>query len=184
MNEVSCYGFDPGLRNGALVYATFFLNDTEHRLLDLKVIHSWKTKDDDHLSKQATPVEIARFANDKLLCCMSYPAYICGVEWEPTSVYWRAQKTQVVTTALLIGYLLRGTQVQGLPSAFFSPAQIKKAFGIAPREGKDYQRRSIQMVDHPALVIDSSTGIPQKDPDVFDGLLIAYLAAVVLREGL
>lgn len=184
-SEISTYGFDPGLRNGALVYATFRIDDSRHTLANFRIIHSWKTKDEDHLSKQATPIEIARFANDRLLSKMTYPAHMCGVEWEPNSVYWRAQKLQVVTTGLLVGYILRGTQLQGLPQAFFTPAQVKKAFGISPREGKEYQKRAVEMVGYPTLTYASDDSVmgwlSSRDPDVFDALLIAYLAAVVLR---
>lgn len=172
------YGFDPGLRHGAIVYAKFALGSTEHHLEELTVDYKW-TKRDAHLSKDSDGPTIAQFVHDALLPKFSRPATMVGVEWDPQSVYWHTYKVQIVTTGFMIGYLMRGLQTSGLPLVFVTPKQLRAAFGISSKDKeKNYVDQPIQMVDHPPLDLHGIEIPPDSKADVFDAFLVSYFAAV------
>ena len=158
------YGFDPGLRHGVLLLADF---DEKAQKAKVEVCYQW-TKKDDHLSMQATPLDLAIFT-DKIIGKLTEPALGLGIEWDSKSVYMKTHKVQVVVTSFMIGYLSRGAQARGLPLVFVTPAQLKSYFGISNKEGKDYMNRMI-----PDLYGWDLPDTIYKDSDVFDAFLISY----------
>lgn len=184
-DRVASFGFDPGLRHGALIHAEFWFSTQRHVLTKFEVCHEWremrkkKSNVDDRLSKDSTPLEISAFVNSKFLPHFSRPAVSAGIEYDPNSVYWRAYKAQVVATAFMLGYLARGLQAQGLAQVYIKPHQLKAAFGISPKEKKEYVGKPIQLQGCPPLEYkpELKMVLSELSEDVFDALLIAYFTA-------
>lgn len=158
------YGFDPGLRHGVLLLAEF---DEENKSAKVDICFQWKEKDE-HLSLKSTPLEISLFTH-KIVSKLTDPAIAFGMEWDPQNVYMRTHRVQVVITAFLMGYLSRGAQSRGIPQVYVTPSQLKSYFGISPKEGKDYMKRTLPDFhewDLPEIIY--------KDSDCFDAFLVAY----------
>jgi hypothetical protein len=181
MIEIASFGFDPGLRHGAIVHAIFRFSHQRHHLDQIRVPFLW-TKKQEHLGAESSPPDVASFVHQQLLPRFQIPAAVVGIEWDILSVYWRTQKKQVVTTAFMLGYLVRGLTTSGLPQVYVTPSDLKKAFSIAKGEEKeDYMQRVPQMTGHQPLVLhDHLMPEHENNSDVYDALLIAYFAAFFL----
>jgi hypothetical protein len=140
------------------------------------------TKKQEHLKLDSSPSTISGFVHSRLLPDFQIPAAIVGIEWDISSVYWRTQKKQVVTTAFMIGYLVRGLQTIGLPQVYVTPSELRKTFNIGTKEKKEeYMLNTPQMLDFPPLVLhDSFLPEHSSNSDVYDALMIAYFAAFFL----
>jgi len=180
--EIATYGFDPGLGHGAILHCVWELTEKSHKLVACETVSAWIKKDKNPLNRlhaKSTPLEISQFVH-KILPMFSKPAISVGIEYDPNSVYWRTQKSQIVTLAFMLGALCHGLQSMGLPTIFIKPHQVKSAFGILPKETKDqYRVRPLQMVDSPKLLgVSSGKFLPDLSDDEYDALMIAYIAAV------
>jgi hypothetical protein len=162
-------GFDPGLRRGAFVSAQSSIKNDVLEIESWEVIYSWN----DHvLSKRSSPFEISTFLHNRILSKIEGPVISAAIEWDPSSVYWRAQRLQVVTTAFMLGYLTRGLQTMGIPSIWVTPHHLKRIFNISPSEKKDYIKRELTS---PLVKSIKSTGRLPSNPDEYDALLLAIL---------
>lgn len=166
-------GLDPGLRKGALVAASSEVISGVLHIQDWSVSHQW---DDRSLGKKSTPGELATFVHDRLLSQIKGPVISAVIEWDPNSVYWRAQRLQVVVTSFMIGYFTRGVQTMGLPVHYLTPHQLKRLFDISPKEKKEYMNRPLRS---PLMPITSSRELPT-NPDEYDALLLAI--SPVMRQ--
>jgi len=178
------YGFDPGLTRGAIVLGTFEFSGNKHTCLEFEVIHSWQ-KDTSPVGAKTPMLEIGRHVHKEILPRFVKPAWAVGVEFSAHSVYWRAQKSQVVALAYLLGYLEHGLHSHGMPVTHITVEQLKKAFRIQPKEKKEeYQSRPIKLIEVPALKFKAPRHHHPSDyqDDVFDAFLLAYLTAYLIHQ--
>lgn len=160
-------GFDPGLRRGALVSAVSQIKGSQLIIEHWNVLYSW---DDRIIGKKSTPAELSEFIHSRILPKVEGPVISVTVEWDPNSIYWRAQRLQVVVTSFLIGYFTRGVQSLGIPVHYLMPHQLKRIFAISPKEKKEYMQRPLESPLIPEII--SAQGFPE-NPDEYDALLLA-----------
>jgi hypothetical protein len=174
------HGFDPGLRHGAIVRSVFAFTPRKHWLLDIQVEYSWTVKND-RLAAKSSQLEISRFVESQLASKFSKPSQGVGIEFSANSVYWRAQKSQVVSLAFMLGYLTSSLFRQGLMVSFITVDQLKKAFSIQPKEKKqEYMAKEIQLLDAPEFDPRSFTDVLMQSDDVYDAFLLSYLTAYLI----
>lgn len=183
--KLAAIGFDPGLRHGAIIHSTFDLTEKRHQLLRVEVLYSW-TKKDEHIGAKSALLDISQFVFNVLAPKFeNTPASIVGIEFSPHSVYWRAQKSQVVTLAFMLGTLSALLQSTGLPVSFISVDQLKKAFSISTKEDKaTYTSRVPQLINAPSLEIPRPLHLEriQHTDDRYDAFLLSYLSAYLLSR--
>lgn len=180
--EIATFGFDPGLRHGAIVHATFDLSPKRHVCLEAEVVYQWTEKDEVSLASKSPLLQIAVFVQSGLIPQFTKPAMNCGIEFSPSSVYWTRQRGQVVSLAFMLGFLMHGLLAAGLPTTFITVDQLKKAFSISPREGKAYMERRIELIECPVLRLPKEFNPHEQTDDIFDAFLLAYLTAHLLTR--
>ncbi len=172
--NLSAYGFDPGLRHGSMVYLEVDINDTEVSLVSFKEIFTWEAtkKSKVGLGKDSDIVEIQTLST-LILNKMNEPAPICGIEWDSNSVYWRAQKVQVVTLGMFLGYFIRSMNERAIATAILRPYTIRSFFGINQKAKKEgYMGFPLNAPGKSELPVPPEA---LENSDVYDAMMIAYL---------
>lgn len=186
ISTLSTYGFDPGLTHGAIVLSTFDLSESHHLCTEVQVLHTWRnTKKIQHgLKAKSTPVEINQFVSSVLIPKFKLPAVQVGIEFSPHSVYWRAQKSQVVSLAYMLGYLNCGLNYQGLPVTQITVDQLKMAFEIRGMEKAEYMKKPIKLKENKPLRFKNFTfgQLHRGNDDIFDAFLLSYLTAYLISR--
>lgn len=129
------YGFDPGLRHGSIISLT----GPKPYMYNLEAF--WTKSVGGGMAAKADPHEIAEFAQNfafnMLKGLAPGPIFI---EYDKNSVYWRAQKIQVVTLGMFLGYFSSMAHMLGLPVVFLRNRDIRSVYGFTKGSKEKFQQ--------------------------------------------
>lgn len=172
--RVTAFGFDPGLRHGALVRATFVPEGRGAILSDLCTIFRWDKRNPLSLGEKSDPKEVFKLTQHMTKLMREQPVYPLAIDWDPYSVFWRARKLQSVQLALFMGYFSRACHELGVPTVFISPMKVREFLKLPPRAEKEVMQqwftKSVSITKYPKLV-------QKTNSDIMDSVILAYLAS-------
>jgi hypothetical protein len=188
------YGFDPGLRHGVLVRATFHVTEEQTKLAQYHVVAMWKKRRKgkggvegvDWLSEDSTFPQIYNFSNWLIEAMCQFPDYAndpVGIDYTPHSVFWNSRRLQAVTQAFFMGYFARGAQTLGHPVIFMPPSSIRSKAKLSQSAEKSTVWE--ELINTPnGFTLPNSVKMPE-DSDTKDALVLAYFVAIAnLKRGL
>lgn len=172
---VTTYGFDPALRHGALVRASFHLSQSRHRLLYFDYIWGWDKRSPLALSQACDTNQMAALATEICNQINNYPKGRVGVDWDSGSVFWGTDRLTSVKVSYFLGYCGALLKPLGFQILHIRPDQVRDKFHLV----STVHKKEVASVFK--SVVDTGNALKNiQDPegDIIDAIILAYLAAV------
>lgn len=133
------YGFDPGLRHGALVRSVFHFSDERKsvRLREVQVCFRWHRKSKLTLTLDSPYEQYHRLGSQVITAMADDPGCGVAIDWDRAAIYWSKTGVQLVMMAYFLGYITRGWQTLGHPVILMQPNEVRKGFDLKPKASKE-----------------------------------------------
>lgn len=184
ITRIRSYGFDPGLRHGMLIRATFdWTSKGSVVLSSFDECFSWPKKHvSEGIGEKSPPVEVYELTKliikgmTKVDEYMNHPI---GIDFDPVSSFWRSRRLQLVQMGFFIGYMTHAAHALGHPVINLPPHVIRKKFGLKHQTVKEeLWDKFIEVVDfEPSAALTEITESPMKSRDIQDALILAWMVA-------
>lgn len=184
MGLIRTFGFDPGLRHGVLLSASWDFSTEPVTIAHYSVIRQWKKprrKDKgqegvDWLAEDSVFRNIYQFSNGIVEALIQSPDYYhhpIAVDYTPYSIYWQSRRMQGVTLAFFLGYLTRAFHTLGHPVIFLSPAIVRESSKLP----KNAEKADVWKELTTNTISGFHGGDLPTDEDVRDALILSFLLA-------
>ena len=171
------FGFDPSLRHGALVFASFAFphsgDITQYRvLIDWDDTFSWDKKSDIAIGMKSPPQAVWRLLEGAIKALASDPSHSpVGIDWTIYSATWKGKKLQTAQQAYEVGYFTRAAHCLGHPVIYVTPRSVRDTLGLGRADKAEVWtafRDQVEFAEHVDL---------PKTEDQRDALILAYCVA-------
>jgi len=170
------YGIDPSLRHGSVIQLW-----KSSSVYDWREILNWSGRRG--LSENSDSIDIGEHVSwiFETLDCL--PRGLVVIEFDPTSVYWRSGKKQIVTLAWFLGYLVSRLHSSGFKTLILTPRTVRTIFGFQKGPKEEFQKFFLDFYhqDFTSKAFDKVS--PSEGSDVLDAVMIAYAPILGRRDG-
>jgi len=176
----SSYGFDPSLRHGALVHASFMFQVDKAFLASATLIYSWKPSHPLSLTENSPPSDVF-FLIDSIIT--SFPSLaegsIVAIDYDDRAAYWTKRPGQVAKLQFLSGYFAKASHYLGCPTVMLAPSTVRRFLGLPMKGDK------VEVWQAFCSVVELGSHCPRKIldlEDARDALVLAYIVAAAAME--
>ncbi len=161
------YGVDPSLRHGSIVQVW-----KEPAGLCWLPVVEWSGKQG--LSEKSDVLEVSQHVSWIFKTLSIAPRGPVVIEFDPTSVYWRSGKRQIVTLAWFLGYFVARLHTSGFTTVIVTPAIVRKLYGFSTGPKEEFQQyfKTLFTQEFAPKQLDDLD--PLKGSDTLDAIMLAH----------